>query len=59
MIIIEPDNSQQMEHKKQYTCGLASRQVSVLALCFLMKLDGIVRGMIDGDYRSYTDIILQ
>ena len=37
-------------HKKQYTCALASRQVSVLTLCFLMKLDGIVRGVLDGDY---------
>ena len=30
--------------------ALASRQVSVQAVCFLMKLDGIVRGMIDSDY---------
>ena len=36
MIIIEPDNSQQMDHKKWYT--IASRQVSVLALCYLMEL---------------------
>ena len=52
MIIMEPesDNSQQMGHKKRYT---ASRQVSVLALCYSMKLDGMV---IDGDYTSYTDI---
>ena len=54
MIIIEleSDNSQQMGHKKRCT---ASRQVSVLALCYSMKLDGIVRGVIDGDYTSYTD----
>ena len=39
---MEPDNSQQIDHKKWYACALASRQVSVLALCFLMKLDGIV-----------------
>ena len=29
-------------------CTLASRQVSVLALGYSMKLDGIVRGMKDG-----------
>ena len=40
----------QMDHKKQCTCALGSRQPSVLAVCFLMKLDGIVRGMMDGDY---------
>jgi len=33
-----------VDHKKQYTCALASRQLSVLGLCFLMKLDRIVRG---------------
>ena len=38
------DNSQQMDHKKWYTCAFASRQVFVLALCFLMKLD---RGIMD------------
>ena len=37
------DSSQQMCHKKQHIFALASRQVSVLALYFLMKLDGIVR----------------
>ena len=41
---MEPDNSQQVDHKKWYECPLVSRQVSVLALCFLMKPDGIVRG---------------
>ena len=46
-------NSQQMDHKKQYVCALASRQVSMLALCFLIKLDGIVRGMMDGDYTVF------
>ena len=35
-------NSQQMDRK--YTCALASRQVSVLALCFVMKLDGNCEG---------------
>ena len=30
MIIIEPDNSQQIDHEKWCTCKLASRQVSVL-----------------------------
>ena len=44
------DNSQQMYHKKRYACALASRQVSFLALCFVVKLDGIVRGVADGDY---------
>ena len=29
---------------------LASRQVSLLAVCFLMKLNEIVRGKMDGDY---------
>ena len=29
--------------------AVASRQVSVLGLCFL-KLNGIVRGTLDGDY---------
>ena len=29
---MEPDNSKQMDHKKRHTCGLASRQVSVLAV---------------------------
>ena len=33
-------NSQQMEHKKLYACALANRLLSVLALCFLMNLDG-------------------
>ena len=36
---MEPDNNQQ----KQYTCALARKNLSVLALCFLMKLDGIMR----------------
>ena len=36
-------------HKKQCTCALASRQVSMLALCFL-KVDGIVRGVLDDDF---------
>ena len=31
-------NSQHVDHKKWYECLLANRQVSVLALCFLMKL---------------------
>ena len=47
---MEPDNGQQMDHNKGYTCALASRQVSVLALCYSMKLDGIVRGMMEGVY---------
>ena len=47
---MEPDNSQQMDHKKWYICLLASRQLSVLAVCFLMKLDGIVGGVMNGDY---------
>ena len=33
------DNSEQMDHKKWHEYPLASRQVSVLALCLLMKLD--------------------
>ena len=33
------DNSQQVDHKKWYECPLAGRQVPVLALWFLMKLD--------------------
>jgi len=37
-IINLPDNSQQMNCKR-YTCALASRHLSVLALCLLMKLD--------------------
>ena len=41
---MEPHNRQQMDHKRWYECTLASRQVSVLALCFLMKPDGIERG---------------
>ena len=41
---MEPDNNQQMDHKKRYTCALTSRQVSVLALCYSMKLGGILRG---------------
>ena len=32
---MELDDRQQMDHKKWYTCALASRQVSVLALYFL------------------------
>ena len=48
---MDPDNNHQMDHKKQYACALASRQMSVLALCFVVKLDGIVRGMTDGDYK--------
>ena len=42
--------SQQMDCKKWYACALASRQVFVLALCYLMKLDGIMWGMMDGDH---------
>ena len=45
--MIEPDNSQQMEHKKWCACALASRQVSVPALSFLIKLDGIVERMVE------------
>ena len=37
-----------MVHNKWYACALACRQVSAHAVCFLMKLDGIVRGMMDG-----------
>ena len=36
-----------------HDCALASRQASVLALCFLMKLDGIVGGMKDGGMSVY------
>ena len=44
---METDNSQQMHHKEVvYTCALASRQLSALALYFLMRLDRIVRGMV-------------
>ena len=43
MVVMEQNNCKQMEHSKQFTCALASRQVSVVALCFLMKPDGIVR----------------
>ena len=43
---MDSDNSQQMDHKKWYACALASRQVSVLALSFLIKLDGIVERMV-------------
>ena len=48
--VIEMDNSQQMDHKKWYTCMCTSEQTSVcaIAVCFSMKLDGIVRGMMDG-----------
>ena len=46
----ETGNSQLMDRKKRYACVLASRQVFVLALCFIMKLDEIVRWMMDGDY---------
>ena len=35
----ETDNSKQMDHKKWHTCGLASRLVSVLAFCYLIRLD--------------------
>ena len=49
IVIIEPDNSQYMDHMK-YTCGLASRQVSVLALCYSMKLDGILWLIMNDDY---------
>ena len=34
----------------QYRSALAIRQVSVLALYLLMKLERIVRGMLDDDY---------
>ena len=43
---MEPHNRQ---HKRWYEGTLASRQVSVLALCFLIKADGIVSGKMDGD----------
>ena len=48
----ETGNSKQMNHKQRYlyACVLASRRVSVVALCFIMKLDEIVRWMMDGDY---------
>ena len=48
----ETGNSKQMNHKQRYlyACVLASRRVSVLALCFIMKIDEIVRWMMDGDY---------
>ena len=38
--IIEPDNSQQMDHIRS---GLHV-DYPVVALCYLMKLDGLVRG---------------
>ena len=41
---MELHNRQQMDHKRCYECTLASRQVSVLALCFLIKADRFVRG---------------
>ena len=47
---MELDSSQQTDHKKLYTCALRCRQVSVLALYFLMKLDRIVRGILDDTY---------
>ena len=48
---METDNSQQMHHKEvECTCALASRQLSALALYLLMKLDRIVRGMLDDGY---------
>ena len=34
---MEPDNSQQMDYKKQYTCAVASKQVSACATS--LKLD--------------------
>ena len=40
-----------MDHIKWYTCGLASRQVSVPALHYLMKLDGILME-VDGVYNA-------
>ena len=40
--MVEPDHSQQMDHKKQYA-WLANRQVSVLALYYSMKADVTVR----------------
>ena len=45
----ETGNSKQMNHKQWYlyACVLASRRMSVLALCFVMKL---VWGVMDGDY---------
>ena len=36
MVVMEPHNRQQMDHKRWYE--LPSRQLSVLALCFLMEL---------------------
>ena len=36
-IIIELHSSQQMDYMKRYTCALASREVSVLALASLMN----------------------
>ena len=43
-------NSQLKDRKKRYACELASRRVSVLTLCFIMKIHETVRGMMDGDY---------
>ena len=37
----------QMDHKKWYACAIASSQVSVVALNFLIKLDGIVEGIVE------------
>ena len=40
-IVIELDKSQQMDHKNQVVYKYSHRrQVSVLALCFLIKLEG-------------------
>ena len=39
----EPDDSQKMDHRKWHACTSASRQVSVLALHYSMKLEGILR----------------
>ena len=43
-MVIDPDK---MDHKNWYTYALAGGQVS---LCFLMKFDEIVKGILDGDY---------
>ena len=39
-----------MDHKKWYIYMCIKLQTTVLAVCFLMKLDGIVWGVMDGLY---------
>ena len=50
----ETGKGQQRNHKKQYACELASRYI---ALCFLIKVDEVVRGMMDGDHSKFLDTI--